>query len=484
MSVPAKLVVSHEGALRSKYGPAGLRRIHRALDALAKADAKRGIDTAIDLYGGKAHDARVAKREIDRRFEAHGRPDYLVLIGAPDVVPHVALANPTQDEDPRVPSDLPYACDAEFGATIADFHAPSRVVGRIPGVRGEGDPAPLLRLLDAAAKARPRASIAAGDHLGVTARVWKRSTAKSLAFLFGRSAGEPFVSPPAGPPWKNRALGKRVLLVNCHGAERDPGFYGEWPRGDYPVALLASDLSGKIVPGAVAAFECCYGAELYAPSRLVPPGMANTFLDEGGLGLVGSTTIAYGPAATNDDADLLCAWFLAKALAGASLGRALLEARLEYVKASKRLDPYELKTLAQFLLLGDPSTRLVRPRAARGKGAAGAIPRNHAAHRKALSDLGRKLLRTTSSAVATPGPVEPRAKLELQKLATKKAIEPDRFLAWSVRTPPGAKSAPREAFHAAVSRPRRGKTGPYGTVVLLTRTRGGRIVSVKTLYAR
>jgi hypothetical protein len=49
-------------------------------------------------------------------------------------------------------------------------------------------------------------------------------------------------------------------------------------------------------------------------------------------------------------------------LDGASLGRALLEARQKYIQAAPTpLGPIDLKTLGQFVLLGDPSVQPVAP---------------------------------------------------------------------------------------------------------------------------
>ncbi len=71
---------------------------------------------------------------------------------------------------------------------------------------------------------------------------------------------------------------------------------------------------------------------------------------------MGSSTIAYGPADSNALADLLTQYFIKSILNGASTGRAFLEARQQFLSVSgPQLDPYELKTLAQFYLLGDPS---------------------------------------------------------------------------------------------------------------------------------
>ena len=59
--------------------------------------------------------------------------------------------------------------------------------------------------------------------------------------------------------------------------------------------------------------------------------MCNTYLANKAYGYFGSSTIAYGPSTTNDQADLMCQSFLKQVLAGASLGRAALQARLDYI---------------------------------------------------------------------------------------------------------------------------------------------------------
>ena len=104
------------------------------------------------------------------------------------------------------------------------------------------------------------------------------------------------------------------------------------------------------------AAECCYGAELYDVRETGgEPGICNTYLYHGAYGFFGSSTVAYGPADGNGSADLLCQYFLERVLRGASLGRAALEARQQFTRAASVLDPVDLKTLAQFSLMGDPS---------------------------------------------------------------------------------------------------------------------------------
>ena len=172
-------------------------------------------------------------------------------------------------------------------------------------------------------------------------------------------------APAAGPRFTARQLRETLHFVNCHGNESDHTFSGEGPRERYVTAMDARKLTG-VTPGTVAAFECCYGAELYDPSGLPAQSIADTYLAEGASGVLASTTIAYGPAAGNANADLICQFFLEQVLRGASLGRALLEARLAYVRRQSVADPYDEKTLAQFVLPGIrrciPSSRRTKPR--------------------------------------------------------------------------------------------------------------------------
>ena len=126
--------------------------------------------------------------------------------------------------------------------------------------------------------------------------------------------------------------------------------------------MSVADLQGSVAHGTVVAAECCYGAEIYDP-RLAAgqQGICQTYLEEGAYGFFGSTNIAYGPAIGNGAADLISQFFLREAITGSSLGRAELAARQAYVSGCGVMSPIDLKTLAQFLLLGDPSTHPVDP---------------------------------------------------------------------------------------------------------------------------
>jgi hypothetical protein len=119
--------------------------------------------------------------------------------------------------------------------------------------------------------------------------------------------------------------------------------------------LSAADLNKKISYGTVVAAESCYGAQLLNPAE-TGISIANNYLANHALSFMGSSTIAYGPASGQGLADLICQYFIESILAGASTGRAMLEARQKFLNVNgPSLDAYELKTIAQFYMLGDPS---------------------------------------------------------------------------------------------------------------------------------
>jgi hypothetical protein len=78
-------------------------------------------------------------------------------------------------------------------------------------------------------------------------------------------------------------------------------------------------------------------------------------MQDGAYGFFGSTNVVYGPPDQNDWGDLICQFFFESLLEGASLGRAVLQARQTYLLHKHHLDGTDLKTLGQFYLLGDPS---------------------------------------------------------------------------------------------------------------------------------
>jgi hypothetical protein len=402
-------------------------------------------------------------------------PSYLLILGSTDVVPHQRLTNPLyhpdDDDDKTVPSDLPYACEAPFGRKIAAFRAPTRVVGRLPDLTGGTDPGYLVSLVRMACRQSPRAASAYDTGFGLTAEVWRSSTASSLGALFN-GASVLHVSPKEGPLWAPATLAPLSHFVNCHGAPHDYRFYGQKGR-DYPVAHDSRDLAG-LREGVILAAECCYGAELWNPVRQGGKlAMCNAYLAAGALAYLGSSTIAYGPESGNAQADLVCQYFFRSIRAGASSGRACLEARLGYVRHAGTLSPTDLKTLAQFNLMGDPSLTAVvaasplivpgRPGAKSRKATRAAERSERLSRRLTLRDLARATSSTPYFSLLLDGRVKAGKKAKtLIAVAAKEGLPAARLVSFG----PGARSRESDpsCVHVALTRDRRHEPRTPGIV--------------------
>jgi hypothetical protein len=375
-SVPViKVLVTHQEAARAKYGRAGWTKIRHAVAALIKADQARGIttrlyalDSAADAKKVQAQpvsaptDVAAIKAAIDQ-ISAVWQPAYLVLLGGPDLVGTVSLTNPlwtgnpADDPDQFIASDLPYACEGSLTLSPADYRGPTRVVGRLPDLVGDADPGVLISHLSAAAQGKSLLRGSPEPAFAISAKVWQRSTQLSVAGLPDVIC-DVRTAPPDGPAWTAAEMAPAIHFVNCHGAEFDPNWYGQLSPNNWnlPIAIAASGLPGLVPRGAVVASECCYGTSHWPPAAAHgQSSVAMSYLREGAAGVFGASTVAYGPAASNAYADVICRLFVSEVLGGASLGRAVLVARQQFVQAQAFLDPTDLKTLAQFTLFGDPA---------------------------------------------------------------------------------------------------------------------------------
>jgi len=507
-----KVIVTNVTALKEKY----LNRYHvvaSAVERLVAADRRRSLATrviALDdgavmrRLGGTPvtdpADARATKGAIDAMWRSV-QPDYLVILGAPDIVTHQNLLNPLyspgDDDDRFAPSDLPYACDESYSQKIADFRGPTRVVGRLPDLNSSGDAAYFARVLRVAATYHERPATRYESYFGLTADVWRKSTALSLANTFGNSDAL-HRSPSEGPGWRASQLDALTHFINCHGGSADPKFYGQ--RGEsYPVAMESARLAKKVRNGTVVAAECCYGAQLFDPN--IPDGemgICNRYLRQGAYAFFGSSTIAYGPSEGNGSADLLCQFFIQRVLSAASTGRATLEARIKFVMHAAHLDPTDLKTLAQFNLMGDPSITVV------GK-ATHALQQSKAWHdafdgkgeeiarqqrRQRLVRDGRTLEATVGAARGTASKrVPPTVRHALERAIRDAGLRPETTSVFGVDDPARqtlgrskVEGTTPSAFYVMSGRSRAGEKPRH--VVVVATVQGGRLVRLRRLHRR
>ena len=382
-----KLLVSHRGHLLEKYGSEGLASIDSAISALLAKDRQREIDTAavwlddaasLRPYGaapvGATPSPDECKSTIDVLFRSLS-PDYLAILGAGDVVPYFQAPNPSfqsgGDDDTKVPTDNPYACSRPFSADDRESYLiPDRVIGRIPDLPGKNEVEWLTSGLATAASWKLATAKDYGPDLLLCCQQWRGAGTGCVEFL-SRSARRLMISPPIGDAASTlrKRHGARFHMIKCHGAPLDAHFYGQ--SGDeYPEALLSTSLLTRVTRGTVVGAMCCYGSALFDPTDPAArtpgaPPIPSAYLRQGAYGFVGSTTIAWVGIDSMQCADWIVASFLKGVMHGASLGRALLDAKQSLMtrigQQGRAPDLAEEKTMLQFHLLGDPSIHVVPP---------------------------------------------------------------------------------------------------------------------------
>jgi hypothetical protein len=509
-----KIIVTNHNALLRKYDSRGVATLLDGMTALTAADKERGIQSRLVFLDDKADmkkmngkavinasDPAENKQAIDAVFKS-SNPHYLMILGAPDVVPHQDLDNPAHsagDEDAHAFGDLPYACDTLYSRDAARFVGPTRVVGRLPDLVGASEPSYLVSLLKTATDYKRRSPADYKAYFGLSAEVWQGSTRLSVNSIFGNT-DMLLLAPPSGPNYPNGQLHNRVHFINCHGGPASPEFYGQ--HGDtYPIALTTQSTIDEILEGTVAAVECCYGAELYDAVTLgIDKPICQSYLQQGGYGYFGSTTIAYGPADTTAQADVLCQYFLRNVLDGDSLGHATLMARQQFVQHTGQMDTIDLKTLAQFYLLGDPSLHpVIQPSATvvpADVPTADAERSFRAERRHRMKLFGDFLTQTKPTA-------SKQVKIEKLPSSTRTALsniaklaglgEKQTFMAFAVKRAPSSKgrtpkfTTPPLRYHVTIGTPesretitRRVKRG----IAVVAKELNGRIIGYRIYYQR
>jgi hypothetical protein len=329
--------------------------------------------------------------------------------------------------------------------------------------------------------------------------VWRKSTELSLENLFN-DASAMKQSPPSGPRWSASVLAPRFHFINCHGEDRTPKYFGQ-KGNSFPTSHYSPKLKSRIEVGTVVTAECCYGAQLYDPA--IPlhrrdakiPGIGVTYLTEGAYGVFGSTTIAYGPSEGNGQADYICQYFMRAVRDGASIGRAALEARHRFASQLSHLDPSDLKTLAQFYLLGDPSIQPVQA-------PAHALSRSRvfqrvfdgrrqstgsrAFRRERAARAGRNLSRTLGAVEAIKGRVPLGVKRVLAAIASESRLKEWTISAYKVlRNSARTSNEISERRIYALTGSIGGRFSEGGRVIsIIATTEAGEIVHLRRVHSR
>jgi hypothetical protein len=386
-----KLSVTVKCHLERKYNADSLKQINAAIERWIKADAKRGIHTvhvavddsaAMKTLGATPVSGKVTAPKIKRAIDVLWKrltPDYLVLFGGTDIVPMFVVTNPHYsakgDNDKKVPTDSPYA------SSSPSYLVPDRVIGRIPDVVSDRDPAWLLDYLTTATSWRSRSARFYRETYAICSVEWKDPAKKCMQHI-PKPISDLLISPPTrdiSTSARNR-LSAPLHMIQCHGSPKDTKFYGKKNGGGFKIAITSATLRPRLKPATVVATGCCYGAQIFPPEdphakkRGKKRGqwpVASTYLRKGALGYVGSTMITLHDPSNMLLADSIVAEYLHSVVKGASIGRAFLDAKQIYLRRlifdqHYGLDDGDEKTLIEYVLLGDPSIHpvMIGPRRA------------------------------------------------------------------------------------------------------------------------
>lgn len=366
------VVVTNRGALRRKFG-ADVERVEAAIQAFvaSRGDAEidlqtRALDDEAQLRAlgvapvGDPRDLSGNKEAIEGICRAL-QPDYLIIVGSVDVVPHQVIANPSSGcIETSIATDWLYG---GCGARSLDAANAPLMIGRIPGITGCRSAEPLLAALENATKARRRRIADYLNPFVLCSTSFLESTRSTVWEVFGATPEIHAVPSPTGCDWHDEQIGRLLHVINCHGSPKTPLFSGRATGGPTWPALFPEQLEGRLSIGTIAAVTSCYGADLYAPigggvrARYMP--MCNAFLLNGAIGYFGSTGSSHGGRSELKEADRLIRDFLGMVLRGASLGRAARHAVGTLASSTPGLDANRARKNAwQFILLGDPTARL------------------------------------------------------------------------------------------------------------------------------
>jgi hypothetical protein len=280
---------------------------------------------------------------------AAGRPPSAVcLVGPSSVLPHAGFVDDTEMDD-TIWTDNDYGCLAPVADDARHIDGlPAVPVTRIPTAD-----AGLARRLLAVRDALP-AHWQRG--VAVSAQVWERASVGVLARIAPGGEVALQSSPTLEDERLRGELGPSVgrLYFNVHGSDQDAAWVGDG-AGQYPTVLRPRSI--QVGPNAILVSEACYGARHDAADTI-----ALRFLAAGGSAFVGSTVIAWGPAAPpNALADLIPIGVYEALDRGLPLGAALLDARrviLADARARDAITPQVVNTLSSFVAYGSPLARV------------------------------------------------------------------------------------------------------------------------------
>ena len=352
-------ILTSMAGLTAIYGADGAPTIQAKLAQLASASGAELhlLAANANSSAGSPPLAPALYAEL-KQLRSGASPDSILIVGDQRVFPGFSLPNPVADRsidpDLSVLSDNPYG---QFDWTQPqDAVLPPCAVGRIAAGVNESA-AGLCALLDSQINLRQGHRMKSG-YVEIVSRQWQDASNSVLSFTTPSS--RVILSPDGRVTAANASsLDCKFLYCNLHGFLNASAWSGYDNGLSFPVPALTPDaFQSDFVGGTVVFTEACYGLAISGKST----GASNalSLIAAGAAAVVGATGLAFGTATAQPqnliDADVLArGFFNSAASAGTSLGECLANARSALSGTSSRSDPFVVKTLLEFQLLGDPS---------------------------------------------------------------------------------------------------------------------------------
>ncbi len=372
----SKIIVTNRKAMIEKYTMPGWETILDKLSKLTTFDSSRCIDTQVlylddyvELPGYNvlhAENERENKVALDYIYNKY-KPNYLIILGAQDIVPFQSLLNPSyfdyiDDLEEYMPSDLPYACEHGYSIYVNNFLNPTRIVSRIPDVFEDSQKG-LDVLINTIYNIINMPRIPRTEYK----RIWSVCTQMRTTPMEETLADMNFLandykqSPPNGPVWPPNPNGeyedyeKHVHFHIVHGEKDNNILYGEDNLGTESEAIYGDYINGNLNIGTVVLERACYGSQLYNPN-INDDGLplANIYLRSGAVAMIGSCVENF----SNPNGRLLGDYMVSSFynhLKNRSIGEAFLLARQSLLR-NGLLTNYANQTMfGAFVLYGDAS---------------------------------------------------------------------------------------------------------------------------------
>lgn len=358
----SKIIVTNKMALEAKYGKTGSDSVLLTLNTMVAMDRQmRNIPSFVlllddknqmSLYGAKnvidPQDERQVKETIDKICK-NIKPDYILLLGGRDIIPHQHLVHPG-DPQKQVESDLPYACSTTYHTSVDAYLKPERMVSRLPDTtkNTEGaDGTKFVKVILDACRQNARDRKDYEKCFAVSAADFKSFRLKNIKEWFSDSQ-EMECCPPHNNVWSREQYDCLIHYFALYGFPDQSEWFED--KEKTKTAYDCKNGNMHLENGTIVISQCSYGAQLFEHIRKQP--ICNVYMENKACAFLGSTGEC-SPGSAGNKEDVLIAAFLREIKNGKSIAQAFLRARKDLITDLGHASIEEKLVMAQWVLYGD-----------------------------------------------------------------------------------------------------------------------------------